>query len=179
MDSVVGSESDIDRLRSAGQLMSKGMPRLPTALLEQYLPLVGRILASMNTENCGDFIHGKLTTSKLMDYAYPIIESFDNNDAKTWFAFNRSAIDAELDTYPIIVLKNTDAMQGILMIAKSLPDSQHKSFMSDLAALTKESNDKACTTARILFYKGESLPEPYRGYIARLLLTGNEGHEPL
>jgi hypothetical protein len=179
LDRTVSGGRETDRLQSAAQIMSKGMPRLPTALLEQYLPLVGRVLASLDTDNCGAFVKGTLSASKLMEYGYPVIESFNSADAKTWFAINRSAIEAELDNSPLIVLTSVDAIRGVLMIKKSLPDSQSRLFISGLAGLKTEDNDKACTTIRILFYKGESLSEPYRGYIARLLLTGHEGHETL
>ncbi|CAE6745364.1 hypothetical protein [Paraburkholderia haematera] len=164
-----------DLLMLSGQLAAKGYARLPTDLLEQHLPLVGKILASLDPHTCSEFIRGRLSDIELNDYAYPVMNTFSDTEAKAWFLTSKSAVIAQLHGSPPIVLSTENATQGILKIAKSMSEPQAKAFISGLANLKNESNEDACATARTLYFKGDSLPEPYRGYMARLLLTMQMG----
>lgn len=170
-----GSAGPIEKLNLSGRLGAKGMARLPTDLLEQNFPLVGRVLASLQDHICGNFIRGSASASEFKNYAFPVLESFNDADAKIWFETNRAAVEAMLNDSPNIILPKEKAKQGILKIAESLPATQSRAFLSGLAALRTVNDAEACATARTLFDKGASLPEPYLGYMARLLLTGREG----
>jgi hypothetical protein len=173
----VGTAGPVDKLILAGQLATKGLARLPTELLEQRLPLVGRMLASLDTHTCSRFIRGEIPDSEFISYAAPVMESFTDAEAKAWFTVNGSAIEAQLSNAPILVLSTENAKQAIFQIAKSMQEPEHSAFGSGLAGLQTESDEDACATARTLYLKGNSLAEPYRGYMARLLLTGKDGHQ--
>ncbi|WP_234480338.1 hypothetical protein [Paraburkholderia nemoris] len=173
----VDAAGSVDKLMLAGQLATKGLARLPTDLLEQRLPLVGRMLASLDTHTCSRFIRGEIPDSEFISYAAPIMESFSAAEAKAWFTVNGSAIKAQLGNAPILVLSTENAKQAIFQIAKSMQEPEHSAFGSGLAGLQTESDEDACATARTLYLKGNSLAEPYRGYMARLLLTGKDGHQ--
>jgi hypothetical protein len=174
---VSGTARPGDLLRLSGRLEAQGIPRLPTDLLEKRLSSVNKILASLDTRMCSKLIKGGISAPEFTAYASSIMESFDDEEAKAWFLVNKAAIEAQLDGSPLIVLPTEDATRGILKIAKSMYEPQSKAFISGLAGLKTESNEDACATVRILYSKGNSLPEPYRGYIARMLLTGKEGNE--
>lgn len=160
-----------DLLMLSGQLAAKGYARLPTDLLEQQLSLVGKILASLDPHTCSEFIRGRLSDIELNEYAYPVMNTFSDTEAKAWFLTSKSAVIAQLHGSPPIVLSTENATQGILEIAKSMSEPQAKAFISGLANLKTERDEDACATARTLYLKGDSLPEPYRGYMARLLPT--------
>jgi hypothetical protein len=168
-----------DLLMLSGQLAAKGYARLPTDLLEQHLPLVGKILVSLDPHTCGEFIRGRLPDIELKDYAYPVMNTFSDAEAKAWFLTSKSAVIAQLHGSPPIVLSTENATQGILKIAKSMSEPQAKAFISGLTNLKTGTNEDACATARTLYLKGDSLPEPYRGYMARLLLTMETGRQKL
>lgn len=119
-----------DRLMLSGQLAAKGFARLPTDSLEQHLPLVGKMLASLDTRTCSKFIKKGIPDSEFTAYAYPVMESFTDAEAKAWFLVNRSAIEAQLDGSRLIVLSTEDAKQGILKIAKSMYEPQSRAFIS-------------------------------------------------
>ncbi|MFL9887816.1 hypothetical protein PQR66_32660 [Paraburkholderia agricolaris] len=172
-----GSASPIDRIKLSGQLGAKGMARLPTFFLEQYMPVMGKILNSLDDAACSNFLRGKMSLTDFQPRAIPVIESFNEADAKAFFAVTKSAIDAQLDDLPIIVLPKEEAKQSILKIAASLPADKSKSFLAKLAHLKTESDADVCATVRILFSQGALLSEPYRGYVARLLLSGMDGHD--
>jgi hypothetical protein len=150
---------------------------LPTDLLEQNFPLVGKMLASLDTHMCSKFIKEGIPDSEFKDYAYPVAELFTDAEAKAWFLVNKSAVEAQLKGSPFIVLSTEDAKQAILKLAESMSEPQARAFMSALANLKTVSDEDACATARTLFLKGNSLSEPYRGYMARMLLTGDDGHQ--
>ncbi|MFM0073485.1 hypothetical protein PQQ86_20230 [Paraburkholderia sediminicola] len=175
----VGAVGPVDKLLRSGQMVNSGMARLPTNLLEQRLSSVNKILASLDTHMCSKYIKGKMPESEFQSYAFPVIESFDDAEAKAWFFINKSAIEAQLGRSPIIVLSAEDAKQTILKTANSMYEPQSRAFVSGLANLKTESDEDACATARTLYVKGNSLPEPYRGYMARLLLTGKDGQQKL
>lgn len=175
----VGAVGPADKLVRSGQMVNSGMARLPTNLLEQRLSSVNKILASLDTHMCSKYIKGKMPESEFQSYAFPVMESFDDTEAKAWFFANRFALEAELDRSPIIVLSTGEALQGVQMIAQSIYQPQSRAFLSGLANLNSESDENACATARTLYTEGNSLPEPYRGYIARLLLTMDNGRQRL
>jgi hypothetical protein len=175
----IGAVGPIDKLLLSAHLENKGMARLPTGLLEQRLSSVNKILASMDTPMCSKYIKGKMPESEFQHYAFPVIESFSDVERKAWFFVNKSAIEAQLDRSPIIVLSTENAKQTILKIAGSMDEPQSRAFLSGLARLQTESDEEACEMARNLYVRGNSLPEPYRGYVARMLLAGEDGHEKL
>ncbi|MFM0253144.1 hypothetical protein [Paraburkholderia sediminicola] len=166
-----------DKLDFAGQLATKGRARLSTDLLEQRLPLVERVLRSLNARLCARFIRGEIPDRELIGYAIPVMESFSEAEAKAWFAVSEAAIEAELDGLPIIVLSTENAKQAIYQIRQSMYEPQGHAFGLGLASLETEGDQEACATAQTLYSKGNSLSEPYRGYMARLLLTGEDGHQ--
>ncbi|MFL9887815.1 hypothetical protein PQR66_32655 [Paraburkholderia agricolaris] len=166
-----------DKLGFAGQLATNGLARLSTDLLEQRLPLVERVLGSLNTRLCARFIRGEIPDPELVDYAIPVMEAFSEAEAKAWFAVTKAAIEAELDGSAIIVLSTENAKQAIYQIRQSMYEPQAEAFGLGLASLQTEGDKEACATAQTLYSKGNSLPEPYRGYMARLLLTGKDGHQ--
>jgi hypothetical protein len=169
------SSREIDSIRFGGQIPTDAVARLPDEVLESYMPLFGRILNSLDTKTCAAFVNGKLKVEDLKPYAYPVIESFNDAEAKTWFAANRLAIDAMLDNLPVIVLPKEKGKQGLLAVAASLPADQTKSFLQRLATLMEASDADQCAAFRTVYAREPSLTEPYRGYVARLLLTGKAG----
>ncbi|MGF6238381.1 hypothetical protein P3T42_000106 [Paraburkholderia sp. GAS38] len=175
----LGAIAPGDKLRLSGQMINKGMARLPTVLLEQRLVSVNKILASLDPHMCGKYIKGEMPDSEFQSYAYPVMESFDSTEAKAWFFVNKSALEAELEKSAPIVLSTEEMLQGIKKIAQSIDQPQSREFVSGLSNLNTESDEVACATARTLYVKGSSLPEPYRGYIARLLLTMDNGHQKI
>ncbi|CAE6745345.1 hypothetical protein [Paraburkholderia haematera] len=175
----VGAVGPVDKLLRSGQMVNSGMARLPTNLLEQRLSSVNKILASLDTHMCSKYIKGKMPESEFQSYAFPVMESFDDAEAKAWFFANRSALEAELDRAPIIVVSTEEVLQGLQKIEQSIYQPQSRAFVSGLANLNSESDEDACATARTLYVKGKSLPEPYRGYMARLLLTMDNGRQKL
>ncbi|MFM0094031.1 hypothetical protein PQQ87_00355 [Paraburkholderia nemoris] len=166
-------------LRLSDQLQTKGVPRLPTNLLEQRLSSVSKILPSLDTHLCSTLLKGGFSTTEFMVQASSVLESFSDEEAKAWFLVNKTAIEAQLDGSPLIVLSAEDAARGILEIAKSMYGPQSRAFIAGLTGLKTANDEDTCTTVRILYTKGNSLPEPYRGYMARWLLTGKEGNEKL
>jgi hypothetical protein len=46
----------LDRQTLASRLMANGMGRLPDGPLEKYLPLVSKIVDSLDEESCGKFV---------------------------------------------------------------------------------------------------------------------------
>ncbi|MBK5053012.1 hypothetical protein [Paraburkholderia domus] len=166
-------------LRLSGQLQAKGVPRLPTDLLEQRLSSVSKILPSLDTHLCSTLLKGGFSTTEFMVQASSAMESFNDEEAKAWFLVNKAAIEAQLDGLPLVVLSTEDATRGIVEIAKSMYGPQSRAFISGLTGLKTANDEDTCTTVRILYTKGNSLPEPYRGYMARWLLTGKEGNEEL
>ncbi|WP_281664070.1 hypothetical protein [Paraburkholderia fungorum] len=166
-------------LRLSGQLQAKGVPRLPTELLEQRLSSVSKILPSLDTHLCSTFMRGGLSAAEFFIKAYPAMESFSAEEAKAWITFNKAAIEAQLNGAPVIVLSTDNATQGIVKIAQSMYGPQSSAFISGLVNLKTANDEDTCTTVKILYAKGNALPEPYRGYMARMLLTGAEGNEKL
>ncbi|MCX4153193.1 MULTISPECIES: hypothetical protein [Paraburkholderia] len=164
-------------LRLSGQLAVKGLPRLSTDLLEQRLSAVTRILPSLDTHMCSTFLKGGLNAMEFTVQASSVMESFSDDEAKAWFAINKAAIEAQLDGSPLIVLSTEDATRGVLKIARSMYEPESTAFISGLTSLKTANDEDACATVRTLYSKGNALPEPYRGYMARMLLTGKEGNE--
>lgn len=173
------STSPSHLLKLSGQLQAKGVPRLPTDLLEQRLSSVSKILSSLDTHLCSSLIKGGFSTTDFMVQASSTMEAFSDEEAKAWFLVNKAAIEAQLDGSPLIVLSTEDAARGILEIAKSMYGPQSRTFISGLAGLKTANDEDTCTIVKILYAKGNALPEPYRGYMARWLLTGTEGNEKL
>lgn len=166
-------------LRLSGQLQARGVPRLPTELLEQRLSSVSKILPSLDTHMCSAFLRGGLSAAEFFFKAYPAMESFSAEEAKAWLAFNKAAIEAQLNGAPVIVLPTENVTEGIVKIANSMYGPQSSAFISGLVALKTADDEDTCTIVKILYAKGNSLPEPYRGYMARWLLTGTEGNQKL
>ena len=172
-----GMARPTDRLTLSGQLATKGFARLPTDLLEQHLPLVGKMLTSLDTRTCSNFIKYGISDSDFSAYAYPIMNSFNDTEAKAWFLVNRSAIEAQLNGSPFIESSMENIKQAIFKISKLMSESQSRAFISRLGNLKNENDEDACSTARTLYIEGNLLPEPYRGYMARLLLAGDDGRQ--
>ncbi len=88
------------------------MPRLPTQLLEQRLSSVNKILPSLDTHTCSTLIKGGLNSADFTTQAASVMNSFDADEAKAWFAVGRAAIKAQLNESPRIVLPTEDALAG-------------------------------------------------------------------
>ncbi|MFL9944790.1 hypothetical protein PQR68_02265 [Paraburkholderia agricolaris] len=174
-----GSADPGHLLRLSGQLAVKGLPRLSTDLLEQRLSAVTRILPSLDTHMCSMFLKGGINATEFIAQASSVMESFSDDEAKAWFAVNRAAIEAQLDGSPLMVLPTEDATRGVLKIARSMYEPESAAFISGLTGLKTANDEDACATVRILYSKGNTLSEPYRGYMARMLLTGTEGNQKL
>ncbi|WP_310700026.1 hypothetical protein [Paraburkholderia sp. USG1] len=172
-----GDLSLADKFLLSGRYIDKGASRLPTALLEERLSSVGKILASLDTHTCGRYLRGEMPYSEFENRIFPVMESFSEAESKAWFAVNRAAIEAQLNEAPIIVLSAEDAKRTIRKLLSSMYEPQSKEFLAALGSLKAADDDDACRTARILYVRGNSLPEPYRGYMARMLLTRDEGRE--
>ncbi|RFU44923.1 hypothetical protein [Paraburkholderia sp. DHOC27] len=166
-------------LRLSGQLEAQGIARLPTELLEQRFSSVNKILASLDTHTCSMLVKGSFDLPEFMSQATPVMELFSDAEAKAWIAVNKAAIEAQLEGSPIIVLPIEDATRSVLKIAKSMYEPDSKVFISELTKLKTANDEDACAMARTLYSRGNSLPEPYRGYMARMLLTGKEGNEKI
>jgi hypothetical protein len=166
-----------DRFTLAGHLAAEGYARLPTELLEQQLPLVGKMLESLDTHMCSRFIKQGIPDSEFIEYALPVMNAFSDIEAKTWFQGNKSAIEAQLDGSPVIVLSDSDAKLAILKLSKAMYKPQASVFMAALANLSKATDEDACSAARTLYLLGNTLPEPYRGHLARILMTGDNGKQ--
>jgi hypothetical protein len=166
-----------DLLDLSGALEAKGVSKISTELLEQRLSSVNKIIASLDAHTCSTLIRGGFNLSEFMIQAFPVINSFDEGEAKAWIQVNKAAIEAQLAGSPNIVLSIEDAARALIKIARLSNASQSKTYFSGLASLKTASNEDACTTARTLYSLGNELPEPYRGYMARLLLTGRDGNE--
>ncbi|WP_144108191.1 hypothetical protein [Paraburkholderia sp. BCC1886] len=175
--SFAGS-SDPDRLMEvSNQLAGKGVPALATNLLEQRLSSLTKIFPSLSAHTCSTFLKGGFSSSDFMDQALPTLDSFSGEEAKAWFVFIKTSIDAALSQSPLIVLPTEDATRAVLKITRSLDESRSKAFAAGLMALRTASDEEVCATVRTLYYKGNALSEPYRGYMARMLLTGQRGNE--
>ncbi|MBK5053011.1 hypothetical protein IQ287_27730 [Burkholderia sp. R-69927] len=174
-----GTALPTDLLMLSGQLAAKGMPRLPADVLEQRLSSLNKILPSLDTHMCSTLIKGGFNASEFTSQAASVMNSFNADEAKAWFSVGRAAIEAQLDGSPLIVLPTEDALRGILKISKSMHEPQSKDFISGMAHLKTANEEDACATVRILYSRGNSLPDPYRGYMARMLLTGTKGNEKL
>jgi hypothetical protein len=166
-----------DKFLLSARYIDKGAARLPTALLEERLSSVSKILASLDTHTCGRYLKGEMPYSEFEDRIFPAMESFSEAESKAWFTVNRAAIEAQLNGTPIIVLSVEDAKRAFQKLLSSMYEPQSKEFRAALASLKSADDDDACRTARVLFVRGNSLPEPYRGYMARMLLTRGEGRE--
>ncbi|CAE6824872.1 hypothetical protein R69927_05565 [Paraburkholderia domus] len=164
-------------LRLSGELAVKGLPRLSTDLLEQRLSAVTRILPSLDTHMCSMFLKGGINATEFMVQASSVMESFSDDEAKAWFTVNKAAIEAQLDGSPLIVLSTEEATRGVLKIARSMYEPESTEFISGLSGLKTANDEDTCATVRTLYSKGNALPEPYRGYMARMLLTGKDGNE--
>lgn len=160
-----------DRSKLAAQLMGRGMGRLSDDLLEKYLPIVSKLLASLDDTSCGKFVKGSLSPSEVSNKINNIISGFSDAEANTWFAVEKSAIEAELNGTPLITITNEELQDGILKLAASLPDQQGRELLLKLQGYPAASYNEACVTARILYSRGSALAEPYRGHVARSLLT--------
>ncbi|NYH26324.1 hypothetical protein [Paraburkholderia bryophila] len=175
LDIARGTTGSFEHSIALGQLVAKGMARLPTALLEEDLPVLAKILNSLDDKVCSSLLRGELSLSDLGPHAYPVMDLFSDAEAKTWFATNRAAIEAQLNNLPAVTLTKEHAKQAILNLATSLPGDRSQSFLLELAGLRTASDHKACATIQTLYSQSASLSEPYRGYMARLLLTGKDG----
>ncbi|MFM0073486.1 hypothetical protein PQQ86_20235 [Paraburkholderia sediminicola] len=164
-------------LRLSGQLAAKGVPRLSTDLLEQRLSAMTKILPLLDAHMCSTFLKGGLNAMEFVVQASSAMESFSDDEAKAWFAVNEAAIEAQLNGSPLIVLSTENATRGVLKIARSMYEPESTAFISGLTGLKAANDEDMCATVRTLYTKGNSLPEPYRGYMARWLLTGKEGNE--
>ncbi|MFM0253143.1 hypothetical protein [Paraburkholderia sediminicola] len=168
-----------DLMMLSGRLAAKGMPRLPTDVLEQRFSSVNKILPSLNTHVCATFIKGNFDATEFTAQSASTMNSFNSEEAKAWFSVARAAIEAQLHRSPLIVLPTEDATRSIVKIAKSMYAPQSKEFIARLAGLKTASDEDACATVRTLYSQGNFLPEPYRGYVARMLLTESEGNEKI
>ncbi|VVD28580.1 hypothetical protein [Paraburkholderia dioscoreae] len=168
-----------DLLDLSGTLEAKGVSKISTELLEQRLSSVNKIIASLDAHTCSTLIRGGFNLSEFTIQAFPVMNSFDEGEAKAWIQVNKAAIEAQLAGSPNIVLSTEDATLAIIKIARLSNASQSKIYFSGLASLKTASDEDACATARTLYSKGNALPEPYRGHIARLLLTGRNGNEKI
>ena len=169
----------IDLMMLSGQLAAKGMPRLPTDLLEQRFSSVNKILPSLDNHVCASLIKGNLNATEFAAQSASAMNLFNAEEAKAWFSVGRAAVEAQLHRSPLIVLSTDDAARSIVKIAKAMYAPQSKEFIARLGSLKTASDEEACATVRTFYSQGNSLPEPYRGYIARMLLTGSEGNEKI
>lgn len=160
-----------DRLNYAAPLVRKGLARLPDDLLEKYLPLMNRLLISLSDVECGKFVRNELSAAELRGDTTRVVAAFSAEDAHTWYAVLKSAIEAALDNDPVITITTQDANDGIRTLAGTLPDGQGATFLLKLRRLQTANDSGACSTARILYSHWSALPEPHRGHMARLLLT--------
>ncbi|MFM0592221.1 MULTISPECIES: hypothetical protein [Paraburkholderia] len=171
---VASNAGGVDRRKLFGQLTSKGMARLPTDLLEGYMPFIEKVVGSLDNTACGNLVTGEMNLAGLTPYTYQVIASLDKADAKKLFLIEKAAIDAQLDNLPIIPVSTADAGAGVIKIAESLSPDEAKSFLVSVENLRSESAEKTCETVRTIFSHGSSLPEPYRGAIARMLVSGRK-----
>lgn len=167
----------INLMMLSGQLTAKGMPRLPTDVLERRFSSINKILPSLDNHVCASLIKGNLNATEFTTQSASAMNLFNSEEAKAWFSVGRAAIEAQLHRSPLIVLSTDDAARRIVKIAKSMYAPQSKEFIARLSGLKTASDEEACAAVRTFYSQGNSLPEPYRGYIARMLLTGSDGNE--
>ena len=174
-----GSAEPAALLELSNKLKTKGIARLQTSALEQRISAVSKILPSFDSRMCSSLLRGGFSAADFITQGSATMESFSEQEAKDWYDFNRAAIEAELDRSPIIVLSIEDATRGMMAIAKSMYATQSRSFITGMASLKTASDAETCAIVRTLYTRGNALPEPYRGYMARFLLTGKEGNEAI
>ncbi|CAH2902691.1 MAG: hypothetical protein PCALPYG88_6079 [uncultured Paraburkholderia sp.] len=165
-----------DRQRLASRLMVAGMGRLPYALLERYLPLVSKILQSLDEESCGKFIKGQLPPAQFVSSANGVIGSFDADEANTWFSVAKSAIQADLDGKPIVPTQSQQTPDDLIRLADTLPGDQRAHFLRQLRRFPTANFRDACAIARTLYSQGSRLDEPYRGRVAHWICPCTSGH---
>lgn len=165
----------LDRQRLASRLMATGMGRLPDNLLENYLPLVSKIVDSLDEESCGKFMKRELPKAQFVSSANAVIGAFDAEEAKTWFSVEKSAIQADLDGTPVVPINGEQTPYDLMKLAASLPGNQSAKFLLRLRKFSTASYGEACAVTRTLLSQGSRLDEPYRGRVARLLLTNHAG----
>ncbi|MFM0253142.1 TolC family protein [Paraburkholderia sediminicola] len=98
------SKNPGDLLSLSGTLEAKGVSKLSTELLEQRLSAVSKILATLDVHTCSTLIRGGFNLPEFTIQAFPVMNSFDENEAKAWMQVNRAAIEAQLTGSPDIVL---------------------------------------------------------------------------
>lgn len=165
----------LDRQQLASRLMATGMGRLPNDLLEKYLPLVSKIVDSLDEESCGKFMKRELPKAQFVSSANAVIGAFKAEEAERWFSVEKSAIQADLDGVPVVPINGEQTLHDLMKLAASLPGNQSAEFLLRLRKFPTASYSEACTVTRTLLSQGSRLDEPYRGRVARLLLTNHAG----
>jgi hypothetical protein len=160
-----------DILALAGNLEKNGISRLPDSSLEGYSKIFGQILISMNGRACAEFLRGNMSFDDFTRIAYPVIGSLDSKDARTWFSINEMAIDAEINGLPEKFASQVKIRRAIQMISERLPADESTLFKNEVLALNTDEDAQLCSVVNTLFSEVSNLPEPYRGQLARLLLT--------
>jgi hypothetical protein len=171
LDQLSNGADELAKLELASQLEAKGLDRLPTEMLERYLPLINKVLWSLDNKTCSDVAKREISGSQLATHTARIIETMSAAEAKTWFTTSQSAIDAQLRNLPIISVAKEDVQLAILKLAASLPDYRSKIFLSNLENIRTANDENRCATVRTVFSQTLLLPEPYQGYLARSLFS--------
>ncbi|WP_454825485.1 hypothetical protein [Paraburkholderia xenovorans] len=165
----------VDRQKLASRLMATGMGRLPDDMLEKYLPLVSKIVESLDVESCGKFMKRELPQAQFVASANAVIGDFNADEANTWFSVEKSAIQADLNGEPVVPIDSEQTPYDLMKFAASLPGNQSAEFLLRLRRFPTASYGEACAVTRTLLSQGSRLNEPYRGRVARLLLTRQAG----
>ncbi|MDR8401498.1 hypothetical protein NE850_34775 [Paraburkholderia sp. USG1] len=71
-----------DLLDLSGTLEAKGVSKISTELLEQRLSSVNKIIASLDAHTCSTLIRGGFNLSEFTIQAFPVMNSFDEGEAK-------------------------------------------------------------------------------------------------
>ncbi|WP_454825482.1 hypothetical protein [Paraburkholderia xenovorans] len=175
LESARNSTSPADQINLVGRLGAEGMARLPTAVLEAYMPLMKKILDGLNDKECSDFVTGRMSITDFSSRTFPLLESLTDTERKAFFSITKSAINARLDNLPFVLVSQENAKEALLKVAASLPADESNTFLHNLVNLRTASNTDTCATVRTMFSKGVLLPEPFRGNLARLILSGKDG----
>lgn len=177
LESARNSTPPAERGNLIGRLSAEGMARLPTASLDAYMPIMKKILDEMDDKECSDFVTGKMSLNYFISHGLPLIGSLGDAETKTYFSITELAINARLNNLQPIVVSQETAKDALLKVAASLPEYDSKSFLYNLVNLRTANNKDTCSTVRTMFPQGALLPEPFRGNLARLILSGKGGRE--
>jgi hypothetical protein len=171
LDQLSNGADELAKLELASQLKQKGLARLPTEVLEKYLPLVNKVLRSLDSKTCSEIVKGHISDSQLAIHTVQVIQSFSDAEAETWFATNESAIDAQLHNLPVTPVTKENIQLATLKLMASLPDNQSKAIISNLTNLKTANDRDICAALQTISSQVLLIPEPYRGYFVRLLFA--------